>query len=41
MRKAVFLVIMNTDVTVLNKQIIVGDRYRGEWIKMKGSHGLE
>jgi len=31
----------NIDVTALNKQIIVDDRYRGQWIKMKGSHGLE
>jgi hypothetical protein len=30
----------NIDVTVLSKGIIImDDRYRGKWVKMKGSYG--
>jgi hypothetical protein len=31
----------NIDVTVLSKEIIIimDDRYRGKWVKMKGSYG--
>jgi hypothetical protein len=39
--KAVLLIMTDIDVTALNKQIEVDDRYRGEGIKMKGSWGIE